>query len=84
MEGIETLRWEDQQKIRQYVEGGGIGSQSQSQSSSAPSPPPDVTKCTIEASKTARATCKICNEKIMTGEVGYGYLFFFFFFFTSE
>lgn len=69
VEGIETLRWEDQQKIRKYVEGGGIGSQSQSQSSSAPSPPPDVTKCTIEASKTARATCKICNEKIMTGEV---------------
>ncbi|KAI3506849.1 hypothetical protein L1887_21425 [Cichorium endivia] len=62
VEGIETLRWEDQQKIRQYVEGGGIGSQSTPD-------PPDVTKCTIEASKTSRATCKMCNEKIMTGEV---------------
>lgn len=62
VEGIETLRWEDQQKIRQYVEGGGIGSQSTHD-------PPDVTKFTIEASKTSRATCKKCNEKIMTGEV---------------
>lgn len=62
VEGIETLRWEDQQKIRQYVEGGGIGSQSTPDL-------PDVTKCTIEASKTSRATCKKCNEKIMTGEV---------------
>ena len=62
MEGIETLRWEDQQKIRQYVEGGGIGSKSTPTT-------PDVSKCTIEPSKTSRATCKICNEKIMTGEV---------------
>ncbi|XP_024981698.1 poly [ADP-ribose] polymerase 1 [Cynara cardunculus var. scolymus] len=63
VEGIETLRWEDQQKIRQYVEGGGGGGGSPS------TPAPSATKCTIEASKTARATCKICNEKILTGEV---------------
>ncbi|KAI3678826.1 hypothetical protein L6452_38129 [Arctium lappa] len=63
VEGIETLRWEDQQKIRQYVEGGGGGIGSPS------TPAPSATKCTIEASKTARATCKICNEKILTGEV---------------
>ncbi|KVH94267.1 BRCT domain-containing protein [Cynara cardunculus var. scolymus] len=62
-DGIETLRWEDQQKIRQYVEGGGGGGGSPS------TPAPSATKCTIEASKTARATCKICNEKILTGEV---------------
>uniref|UniRef100_UPI001CB8F76B poly [ADP-ribose] polymerase 1 n=1 Tax=Erigeron canadensis TaxID=72917 RepID=UPI001CB8F76B len=61
VEGIETLRWEDQQKIRQYVEGGGSGSPSSSAST--------ATKCTIEASKTPRATCKICKEKITTGEV---------------
>ncbi|XP_071738186.1 poly [ADP-ribose] polymerase 1 isoform X2 [Rutidosis leptorrhynchoides] len=63
VEGIETLRWEDQQKIRQYVEGGGSGSQSTPASASA------ATKCTVEPAKTARSTCKICNEKIPAGEV---------------
>ncbi|KAI3806057.1 hypothetical protein L1987_21948 [Smallanthus sonchifolius] len=61
VEGIETLRWEDQQKIRQYVESGGIGSSSAAA--------PAANKCAIEVSKTARATCKICSEKILTGEV---------------
>ncbi|KAK1412609.1 hypothetical protein QVD17_33994 [Tagetes erecta] len=71
VEGIETLRWEDQEKIRQYVESGGSGS------SSAPDPVRSASKsanksahkCAIEVSKTARATCKMCNEKILTGEV---------------
>ncbi|KAK9067559.1 hypothetical protein SSX86_011670 [Deinandra increscens subsp. villosa] len=67
VEGIETLRWEDQEKIRKYVESGGSGS-----SSSAPARGParaTANKCGIEVSKTARATCKICSEKILTGEV---------------
>ncbi|KAL8262051.1 hypothetical protein R6Q59_026100 [Mikania micrantha] len=59
VEGIETLRWEDQQKIRQYIESGGTGSSSLA----------DANKCAIEVSKTARATCKTCNEKISAGEV---------------
>ena len=67
VEGIETLRWEDQQKIRKYVEGGGGGG---SGSGGSPSTPAQAaTKCAIEVSKTARATCRICSEKIATGEV---------------
>uniref|UniRef100_A0A6L2LPT7 Poly [ADP-ribose] polymerase n=1 Tax=Tanacetum cinerariifolium TaxID=118510 RepID=A0A6L2LPT7_TANCI len=62
VEGIETLRWEDQQKIRKYVEGGGGGG-------SPSTPEQAATKCAIEVSKTARATCRICSEKIATGEV---------------
>lgn len=69
VEGIELLRWEDQQKIRKYVEGGG--------------PPPaakavTATECGIEVSQTSRATCKHCNQKIMKGEVGYFWFFTYF------
>jgi hypothetical protein len=66
VEGIELLRWEDQQKIRKYVEGGGPGG-----------PPTPTTKavttkeCGIEVSQTSRATCKGCSQKIMKGEVGF-------------
>ncbi|KAJ0742482.1 putative NAD(+) ADP-ribosyltransferase [Helianthus annuus] len=66
VEGIETLRWEDQQKIREYVESGGAGSSSTPTSTPARSA---ASKCAIEVSKTARATCKICSEKILTGQV---------------
>ncbi|KAJ0053580.1 hypothetical protein Pint_01762 [Pistacia integerrima] len=59
VEGLESLRWEDQQKIRKYVEGGG------------PSNKTAVTTIEygIEVSQTSRATCKDCNQKIMKGEV---------------
>ena len=61
VEGIELLRWEDQQKIRKYLEGGG------SQATSAPT----VMECSIEVSQTSRATCRRCNQKIMKGEVNH-------------
>ncbi|XVF80933.1 hypothetical protein PTKIN_Ptkin15bG0115300 [Pterospermum kingtungense] len=61
VEGIESLRWEDQQRIRNYVEAGG------------PSNTKAVTttamESAIEVSKTSRATCKHCSQKIMKGEV---------------
>ncbi|KAK9083399.1 hypothetical protein Scep_029870 [Stephania cephalantha] len=59
VEGIDSLRWEDQQKIRKYTEGSLL-------SNSA-----SVVKneCGIEVSQTSRATCKLCNKKIMKGEV---------------
>lgn len=60
--GIESLRWEDQQKIRNYVEGSGP-------QSTEKSPAPSVMQCGIEVSQTSRATCKCCNQKIMKGEV---------------
>lgn len=62
VEGIESLRWEDQQKIRKYVEEGvGSGSSSKSNVTSA--------EYGIEVSQTSRATCRHCSKKIMKGEV---------------
>ncbi|KAF3957398.1 hypothetical protein CMV_017586 [Castanea mollissima] len=61
VEGIELLRWEDQQKIRKYVEGGGP---STLDTSAAP-----TAQYGIEVSQTSRATCKHCSRKIMKGEV---------------
>lgn len=59
VEGIELLRWEDQQKIRKYVEGGGPQNP----------PPPVAMESGIEISQTSRATCRCCNQKIMKGQV---------------
>ncbi|KDO68484.1 hypothetical protein CISIN_1g035625mg [Citrus sinensis] len=62
VEGIESLRWEDQQKIRKYVEEGvGSGSSSKSNVTAA--------EYGIEVSQTSRATCRHCSKKIMKGEV---------------
>ena len=58
VEGIDLLRWEDQEKIRKYVEGGSINTSSTVDS-----------ECAIEVSQTSRATCRRCNEKIMKGTV---------------
>ncbi|XP_019456536.1 PREDICTED: poly [ADP-ribose] polymerase 1 isoform X1 [Lupinus angustifolius] len=76
VENLELLRWEDQQKIRKYIEdGGGSSAPSKSKATkdggSAP-PKPDATKnaeCGIEVSQTSRATCRDCGQKIMKGEV---------------
>ncbi|XP_051142109.1 poly [ADP-ribose] polymerase 1 [Andrographis paniculata] len=59
VEGLESLRWEDQQNIRKYVEG------SVQSGSAAPTP----VECGIEVSQTSRATCRCCNEKIGKGEI---------------
>ncbi|VFQ91204.1 unnamed protein product [Cuscuta campestris] len=59
VEGLESLRWEDQEKIRKYVES--------DESSSAPSLV--AMEYGVETSPTSRATCKCCNAKIMKGEV---------------
>ncbi|KAL5981388.1 Poly [ADP-ribose] polymerase 1 [Asimina triloba] len=58
VEGLDLLRWEDQQKIRKYVEGGSISST-----------PIAASECAIEVSQNARAGCKRCNEKIAKGNV---------------
>ncbi|XP_073033564.1 poly [ADP-ribose] polymerase 1-like [Primulina eburnea] len=59
VEGLELLRWEDQQTIRKYVDGVG-------QTDSVASP---ALHCGIEVSPTSRATCRYCNQKITKGEV---------------
>ncbi|KAL0920496.1 hypothetical protein M5K25_009636 [Dendrobium thyrsiflorum] len=58
VEGLDLLRWEDQQKIRKYVEG---------LTSATPNASND--ESTIEVSQTSRSTCKRCGKKIMKGMV---------------
>ncbi|KAI3923415.1 hypothetical protein MKW92_030016 [Papaver armeniacum] len=59
VEGIDLLRWEDQKRMRRYVQTGiffntiTVG----------------VNECSIEVSQTARAVCKLCNKKITQGEI---------------
>ncbi|KAK4784448.1 hypothetical protein SAY86_018816 [Trapa natans] len=66
VEGIELLRWEDQQKLRKYV-GSIVGSDDGRLSSDRASSSPSGTA--IEVSQTSRATCRNCSQKIMKGEV---------------
>lgn len=61
VEGIESLRWEDQQKIRKYIE-----TAEQLKSNSIKD-----TQYGIEVSQNARATCKHCGQKIIKGEVDF-------------
>ncbi|XVF21621.1 hypothetical protein REPUB_Repub12eG0106200 [Reevesia pubescens] len=61
VEGIESLRWEDQQRIRNYVEAAVL--------SNASADAPTAMEYAVEVSKTSRATCKQCSLKIMSGEV---------------
>ncbi|KAG1362571.1 Poly [ADP-ribose] polymerase [Cocos nucifera] len=58
VEGIDLLRWEDQQKIRKYVEGGSVSTTAVSNDG-----------CAMEVSQTSRAACRRCNQKIMKGMV---------------
>ncbi|KAF2566441.1 hypothetical protein F2Q68_00024746 [Brassica cretica] len=67
VEGLESLRWEDQQKIRQYVESG-AGNNTTS-TSTASSGGNAKLEYGIEVSQTSRAGCRKCSEKILKGEV---------------
>ncbi|XP_010414140.1 PREDICTED: poly [ADP-ribose] polymerase 1 [Camelina sativa] len=72
VEGIESLRWEDQEKIRKYVESGAGNSTSASTSTStSTSSTANNAKLEygIEVSQTSRAGCRKCSEKILKGEV---------------
>ncbi|KNA14275.1 hypothetical protein SOVF_108920 isoform A [Spinacia oleracea] len=64
IEGLESLRWDDQQKIRKYVDGNGLAS-----STVAAAPTSTPAAYGIEVSQTSRATCKHCSEKIIKGQV---------------
>ncbi|KGN57935.1 poly [ADP-ribose] polymerase 1 isoform X1 [Cucumis sativus] len=59
VEGLDSLRWEDQLKIRQYVE----------DSVAAAAVVVTPIEYGIEVSQTSRASCKHCKQKIMKGEV---------------
>ncbi|KMZ65271.1 Poly [ADP-ribose] polymerase 1 [Zostera marina] len=64
VEGADLLRWEDQQKIKDYVESGSMGTKDGSLSTKV-----SDGECGIEISKSSRSTCRKCNEKIMKGMV---------------
>ncbi|CAM8931406.1 unnamed protein product [Rhodiola kirilowii] len=66
VDGIDILRWEDQQRIRKYVEDGGSSHAGGGSSSTAKA---TATEFSVEVSQTARASCKKCGEKITKGEV---------------
>ncbi|RXH98306.1 hypothetical protein DVH24_010631 [Malus domestica] len=63
VEGLELLRWEDQQKIRSYVQSGGPLDTTLATSKFA------TKECGISVSPTSRATCKQCSQKILKAEV---------------
>ncbi|GJN38426.1 hypothetical protein PR202_gb27463 [Eleusine coracana subsp. coracana] len=60
VEGIDALRWDDQERIRNYV---GSASAATSSTSAVPD------KCTIELAPSARSSCRQCSEKITKGAV---------------
>ncbi|MCL7037376.1 hypothetical protein MKW94_019800 [Papaver nudicaule] len=60
VEGLDSLRWEDQQKIRKHVEGVGSSSSTSTVTTS---------ECAVEVSSSGRATCRRCSGKITKGEV---------------
>lgn len=59
VEGLDLLRWEDQQAIKKYMEGGSMSTTAVNND-----------ECAIEVSQTSRAACRRCNQKIMKGMVG--------------
>ncbi|KAF9625728.1 hypothetical protein IFM89_026656 [Coptis chinensis] len=60
VEGIYSLRWEDQEMIRKYIEGGVSSSNITIVAANVGG---------IEVSHAPGATCRRCNQKIMKGEV---------------
>ncbi|KAH9624088.1 hypothetical protein KSS87_022973 [Heliosperma pusillum] len=66
VEGIESLRWEDQQKLRKYIEASGVSKDMPAIAPARTSPPEAYG---IEVSQTSRAACKCCSQKITKGEV---------------
>ncbi|OMO78424.1 hypothetical protein CCACVL1_14378 [Corchorus capsularis] len=63
VEGIESLRWEDQQRIRNYVN----NAEPETANTAIDTPP--AMGYAIEVSQTSCATCKHCSQMIMKGEV---------------
>jgi len=71
VENLESLRWEDQQNIRKYIESGSGSSGGSSTATKSGSKAVKDTECGIEVSQTSRATCRSCSQKIIRGEVGF-------------
>ncbi|KAL6871445.1 hypothetical protein ACP4OV_014274 [Aristida adscensionis] len=66
VQGIDALRWDDQERIRKYV---GSASAATSSATAASSTTAIPEKCSIEVAQSARASCRRCSEKITKGMV---------------
>lgn len=63
IEGLDNLRWEDQKKLRAYVDGAALGAVAEPTNDGVDG------EYAIEIAKSSRAACKSCNEKIEKGQV---------------
>ncbi|KAI3875434.1 hypothetical protein MKX03_036768 [Papaver bracteatum] len=59
VEGMDLLRWEDQKRMRRYIQTGIFFNTTTV----------GVNERSIEVSQTCRAVCKLCNKKITEGEI---------------
>uniref|UniRef100_M8BAB1 Poly (ADP-ribose) polymerase 1 n=1 Tax=Aegilops tauschii TaxID=37682 RepID=M8BAB1_AEGTA len=64
VEGIDALRWDDQEKIRNYAANSSTTSTATATASSTAA---ISDKCAIEVAQSARASCRRCSEKIAKG-----------------
>lgn len=62
VEGVDQLRWKDQERILKYIGGRGQGTSGSTTDHSS-------NEFSIENCKSSHATCKSCNEKIVKGKV---------------
>ncbi|BFI43391.1 hypothetical protein MPTK2_8g18050 [Marchantia polymorpha subsp. ruderalis] len=65
IEGVDDIRLEDSQKLKKYVEDGGEVEEAEVEED----PAPGDGEYACEISKSSRAACKSCKEKISKGEV---------------
>uniref|UniRef100_A0A914VFI9 Poly [ADP-ribose] polymerase n=1 Tax=Plectus sambesii TaxID=2011161 RepID=A0A914VFI9_9BILA len=63
--GMDWLKWEDQEKIREKINNRGAGGDDEDESSSS-------TTAKVEYAKTSRSKCTKCSEKIEKGAVKVG------------
>ncbi|XP_048563683.1 poly [ADP-ribose] polymerase 1-like isoform X2 [Triticum urartu] len=66
VEGIDALRWDDQEKIRNYAANSSTTSTATATASSTAAIPD---KCAIEVAQSARSSCRRCSVKIAKGTV---------------
>lgn len=72
IEGVDDLRWEDGQKLKKYVEGGKDSTKEEEEEDDEEAGGEESAgngEYACENSKSSRAMCKSCNEKISKGEV---------------
>ncbi|XP_074589345.1 poly [ADP-ribose] polymerase 1 [Curcuma longa] len=66
VEGIDSLRWDDQNRIKSFVQ---VGDSCGSTVDTTVATTIADNDCSIEVSQTSRATCRHCSQKILKGTV---------------